>query len=51
MDMTNFCFFVSGYIKEIKIDLHRFTRDLSFFFGISHFSSPGDTFFFFGESI
>ena len=28
------------------MDLHRFTRDLSFF-GISHFSSPGDTFFFF----
>ena len=26
------------------MDLHRFTRDLSFI-GISHFSSPGDTFF------
>lgn len=43
-------FFVSGYIKEIKIDLHRFTRDLSFR-GISHFSGTGvgDTFCF--ESI
>ena len=26
----NFCFFVSGYIKEIKIDLHRFYERFEF---------------------